>query len=154
LVKRFPNLLVVDVAAVLAQVQAMMDQVIRAVEYVFLFSVAAGILVLFAAIQSTHDERVREAAILRTLGGDTRQLRQAQAAEFVAVGALSGLLAAVGATALGWVLADRVLNVPYVLNPWVWAVGLVAGAAGVLAAGLLGTRQVVHASPMETLRRA
>lgn len=154
LVKRFPNLLVVDVAAVLAQVQTMMDQVIRAVEYVFLFSVAAGLLVLFAAIQSTHDERVREAAILRTLGGDSRQLRQAQAAEFVAVGALSGLLAAVGATALGWVLAERVLNVPYTLDPWVWAVGLVAGGAGVLAAGLLGTRQVVRASPMETLRRA
>lgn len=154
LVKRFPNLLVVDVAAVLAQVQTMMDQVIRAVEYVFLFSVAAGLLVLFAAIQSTHDERVREAAILRTLGGDSRQLRQAQAAEFVAVGALSGLLAAVGATGLGWVLADRVLNVPYTLNPWVWGVGLLAGGAGVLAAGLLGTRRVVRASPMETLRRA
>jgi putative ABC transport system permease protein len=154
LVKRFPNLLVVDVAAVLGQVQAMMDQVIRAVEYVFLFSVAAGLLVLFAAIQSTHDERVREAAILRTLGGDSRQLRQAQAAEFVAVGALSGLLAAVGATALGWVLAERVLNVPYTLNPWVWAVGLVAGGVGVLLAGLLGTRQVVRAAPMETLRRA
>ena len=154
LVKRFPNLLVVDVAAVLGQVQAMMEQVIRAVEYVFLFSVAAGLLVLLAAIQSTHDERVREAAILRTLGGASRQLRQAQAAEFVAVGALSGLLAAVGATALGWVLAERVLNVPYTLNPWVWAVGLAAGGAGVLAAGLLGTRQVVRASPMETLRRA
>jgi putative ABC transport system permease protein len=60
----------------------------------------------------------------------------------------------VGATALGWVLADRVLNVPYTLNPWVWAVGLVAGGVGVLLAGLLGTRQVVRAAPMETLRRA
>jgi putative ABC transport system permease protein len=153
LVKRFPNLLVVDVAAVLAQIQAMMDQVVRAVEFVFLFSVGAGLLVLFAAIQSTHDERIREAAILRTLGGSTKQLAAVQAAEFVVVGALAGLLAAFGATGLGWVLAKQVLHVPYAINPAVWVVGLVVGAAGVLVAGLAGTRRVLRVTPMETLRR-
>ncbi len=154
LVKRFPNLLVVDVAAVLAQIQTMMDQVVRAVEFVFLFSVGAGLLVLFAAIQSTHDERIHEAAILRTLGGSTRQLAYAQAAEFLVVGALAGLLAAFGATGLGWVLAKEVLNVPYAINPAVWVVGLVVGGAGVLVAGLAGTRRVLRVTPMETLRRS
>ncbi|MEO8039509.1 MAG: FtsX-like permease family protein [Betaproteobacteria bacterium] len=153
LVKRFPNVLVVDVAAVLAQVQAMMDQVVRAVEFVFLFSVGAGLLVLFAAIQSTHEERVREAAILRTLGGSTAQLAYVQAAEFLVVGALAGLLAAIGATALGWVLARQVLDVPYEINPVVWLVGLVTGSIGVLLAGLIGTRRVLRATPMDTLRR-
>ncbi|MCW5625923.1 MAG: FtsX-like permease family protein [Burkholderiales bacterium] len=153
LIKRFPNLLVIDVAAVLAQVQGMMEHVVRAVEFVFLFSVGAGLLVLFAAIQSTHDERVREAAILRTLGSSTRQLAAVQAAEFVVVGALSGLLAAIGATGLGWVLARQVLEVPYTLNPVVWVVGLVAGGVGVLLTGLAGTRSVLRAAPIETLRR-
>jgi len=154
LVKRFPNLLVVDVAAILAQIQTMMDQVVRAVEFVFLFSVGAGLLVLFAAIQSTQDERIREAAILRTLGGSTRQLVASQAAEFVVVGALAGLLAALGATSLGWVLAREVLNVPYAVNPAVWVVGLVVGGAIVLIAGLAGTRSVLRVTPMETLRRS
>lgn len=153
LVKRFPNLLVVDVAAILTQIQTMMDQVIRAVEFVFLFSVGAGLLVLFAAIQSTHDERVREAAILRTLGGSTRQLAYAQAAEFLVVGALAGLLAAIGASGVGWVLAKQILHVPYTINPVVWVVGLATGGAGVLVAGLVGTRRVLRVTPMETLRR-
>jgi len=127
--------------------------VVRAVEFVFLFSVGAGLLVLFAAIQSTQDERIREAAILRTLGGSTRQLVASQAAEFVVVGALAGLLAALGATSLGWVLAREVLNVPYAVNPAVWVVGLGTGAVIVLVAGLLGTRRVLRVTPMETLRR-
>lgn len=154
LVNRFPNLLVVDVAAILTQIQTMMDQVVRAVEFVFLFSVGAGLLVLFAAIQSTQDERVREAAILRTLGGSSRQLAYAQAAEFLVVGALAGLLAAIGATSVGWVLAHQILHVPYSINPVVWVVGLFAGSAGVLIAGLVGTRRVLRVTPMETLRRA
>ena len=154
LVKRFPNLLVIDVAAILAQVQTMMGHVVRAVEFLFLFSVLAGLLVLSAAIQSTHDERIREAAILRTLGASGGQIERAQAAEFLVVGALAGTFAALGATGLGYVLARHVLTVPYEVNPQVWVAGLLAGMAGVLIAGRVGTRTVVRASPMESLRRA
>lgn len=154
LVRRFPNLLVIDVAAILTQVQTMMGHVVRAVEYLFLFSLGAGLLVLFAALQSTHDERLREAAILRTLGAASRQIARTHAAEFLLVGALAGVFAALGASAIGWVLAREVLNVPYTVNPWVWLVGVAAGALGVLVAGRLGTRQVVRVAPVEALRRA
>ncbi|MBL8535702.1 MAG: FtsX-like permease family protein [Betaproteobacteria bacterium] len=154
LVKRFPNLLVIDVAAILQQVQTMMGQVVRAVEFLFLFSLAAGFLVLFAAIQTTHDERRREAAILRTLGASTRQIGRAQTAEFMVIGALSGVFAAVGATSLGFVLASRVLEVAYEVNPLVWVAGLGLGALGVALAGLLGTRGVLRTAPMEVLRRS
>jgi putative ABC transport system permease protein len=154
LVKRFPNLLVIDVASVLAQVQRIMDQLVRAVEFVFLFGLLAGVVVLFAAISATHDERVYDAAILRTLGATGRHMLAAQAAEFVAIGALAGLLAAIGATALGYALATRVLNVPYEVDPWVWLVGLAGGVAGVVLAGLLGTRKVLGTPPMEIFRAA
>lgn len=153
LVHRFPNLLVIDVAAVLAQVQTMMEQVVRAVEFLFLFSLGAGLLVLLAAMQTTHDERLREAAVLRALGARSRQLAWVQAAEFLVVGALAGAFAALGATALGFVLAREVLNVPYVLDPTVWGVGILAGAVGVTVAGMLGTLGVIRVSPMEVLRR-
>ncbi len=154
LVKRFPNLLVIDVAAIIGQVQRMMDQLIRAVEFVFLFGLLAGLVVLFAALSATHDERVFDAAILRTLGATGRQMLAAQAAEFVAIGALAGLLASIGATGLGYVLATRVLNVPYSLDPWVWLAGLIGGTLGVLLAGLLGTRRIVRTPPMEIFRAA
>jgi putative ABC transport system permease protein len=152
LVGRFPNFLVIDVAAVLTQVQRVMDQVVQAVEFVFLFGLLAGLVVLFAAIGSTHDERVFDAAILRTVGATGRQMLSAQAAEFAAIGALAGLLAAIGASLLGWVLATRVLTVPYEVSPWVWVVGLAGGTAGVLLAGLAGTRRVLRTPPMQIFR--
>lgn len=154
LVRSFPSLLVIDVAAILAQVQRMMDQVVRAVEFVFLFSLAAGLLVLFAAVSATHDERVFDAAVMRTLGAAASQLRAVQIAEFLFIGALAGLLAALGATGIGWVLAHKVLTVPYAINPAVWLVGLAVGAAGVTIAGLLGTAKVLKTPPMQVFRTA
>lgn len=152
LVARFPNLLVIDVAAILEQVKRMMDQVVGAIEFVFLFSLAAGLLVLFAAAGATHDERTFDAAVMRTLGAVEAQLRAVQLAEFLLIGALAGLLAAAGATAVGSVLATQVLNVPYAVSAWVWLAGLAAGAVGVAVAGLLGTAKVLRTPPMQVFR--
>ncbi|MBI2311011.1 MAG: ABC transporter permease [Betaproteobacteria bacterium] len=154
LVKAFPNFLVIDVAAIIAQVQTVMDQVTRAVEFVFLFTVAAGVVVLYAAIAATQDERVHEAAVYRTLGASRRQLILAHGAEFVVLGLLSGLLAAAGATALGHVLASEVLHVAYRGNTSVWWVGVVAGMVGVTLAGLVGTRAARNAPPVATLQES
>jgi len=154
LVRAFPNILVIDVETILAQVQRIMDQVIKAVEFVFIFGLLAGIIVLFAAIHATHDERIRDAAVLRTLGATREQLRAAQAAEFIVIGALAGVLAALGATVVGYFVAERVLNVPYQASFWAWPLGLMGGAAGVLAVGLLGTRRLAQTSPMEIFRAA
>jgi putative ABC transport system permease protein len=153
LVKRFPNVLVIDVAQVLGQVQRMMDQVTAAVQFVFLFTLAAGIAVLYAALVATQDERLYEATLLRTLGASRRQVTQAFLAEFAALGALAGLLAALGATAAGWGVAYKVLNVPFAINPWVWVIGTVAGALCVTVAGLAGTRKLLATPPLESLRK-
>jgi putative ABC transport system permease protein len=152
LVRDFPNLLVIDVAAILAQVQRMMDQVVKAVEFVFVFSLLAGLLVLFAAVATTHDERVFDAAVLRTLGASSRQLRAVQAAEFLLIGMMAGLLAAAGASAVGYALARQVLNVPYGFNGWIWLAGLGLGGIGVMIAGLLGTAGVLRSPPMQVFR--
>jgi len=153
-VKRFPNVSVIDLSAMMEQFQRITDQVSHAVEFVFLFAIAAGLVVLFAAISSTQDERVFEAAVLRTIGASRRQLATMQLAEFLAIGLLSGAVASAGAVALAMVLSERVLDVPYEFH---WALplaGLFAGAFGVAVAGLLGTRRAVAAPPMQTLREA
>jgi putative ABC transport system permease protein len=152
LVQRDPNILSIDVAEILRQVQGIVDRVARAVEFVFLFTLAGGLLVLQAAIASTQDERKFDAAIVRTLGASRSQLQSAQAAEFLLLGALSGLLGAAGATAIGWALADRVFNIPFSANPFVWLYGVVGGALAVLIAGWLGTRQTVREPPLAVLR--
>mgnify|MGYP001153133491 FL=1 len=153
LVKEFPNLLVLDVAAILTQVQRMIEQVTRAVEFVFLFTLLAGVAVLYAAIVSTQDERIQEAAIFRTLGARRRQLARAWAAEFAILGGLAGFFAAAGASALGYVVAEYALNLTYTFNSWIWLIGIGAGAVGVTLAGLLGTRAALSTPPLMTLRR-
>src|SRR5262249_37696495 len=144
LVRGFPNVLVIDVGDLLHQVQAIMDDVARAIEFVFLFTLAGGVLVLEAAIAATQDERRFDAAVLRTLGANRAQFSAARVAEFLALGALAGLLAAAGATAVGYVLADRVFQIPFSWNPMLWIVGVVGAAACVAAAGWLGTRSTLR----------
>jgi putative ABC transport system permease protein len=153
LVKAFPNLLVLDVATIIAQVQRMIEQVTKAVEFVFLFTLLAGLAVLYAAIVSTQDERIHEAAIFRTLGAKRRQLARAWAAEFAILGGLAGLFAAAGASALGYVVGEYALNLPYTFNPWIWLIGVAAGTIGVTAAGLMGTRSALSTPPLMTLRK-
>ena len=154
LVRDFPNIVVIDVAQIMMQVQKMMDQVASAVQFVFLFTLAAGLVVLYAAIASTRDEREYEAAVMRALGASRRQLAAAQFAEFALMGGLSGLLAAGGASALGHLLAVKVLNVPYSGNAWIWLIGVGAGGAGIALAGMLGTRRVLATAPIRVLREA
>ena len=152
LVAAFPNFLVIDVAAIITQVQKVIEQVTKAVEFVFLFTLLAGLVVLYAAIISTQDERIYEAAIFRTLGAKRKQLISAWAVEFAILGGLAGLFAAMGASALGYVIGEYTLNLPYTFNLWIWLIGLFAGIIGVMAAGLMGTHSALAKPPILILR--
>ncbi len=153
LVRAFPNILVVDVAVVINQVQQMIAQVSRAIEFVFLFTLLAGFVVLYAAIASTQDERIYEAAIFRTLGARREQLTRAWAAEFVILGGLAGLFASAGATAMGYAIGRYVLHLGYTFNPWIWLIGILAGVIGVFLVGMMGTRSTLTTPPLLTLRK-
>jgi putative ABC transport system permease protein len=152
LTRQFPTISVFDVDAILEQIRTIMDRASLAVQYVFLFTMAAGIVVLLAAVQSTRDERRYESAMLRTLGASRSIVLQGVAAEFAALGFLSGTLAAFGATAIGWVLAQRLFSLQYAPDPKVWVVGLICGTILVGVSGTLATRRVVNTPPIESLR--
>lgn len=152
LVRQFPNVSVLDLTAIRNQVRAITDQVANAVSFVFLFALAAGVVVLYAAISTTQDERVFDAAVMRTLGANRRQMVVLQLAEFLAIGLLAGLIASLGAMGLAAVLSERVLNVPYLINWWVPVIGVLGGGAGIAVAGLLGTRKAVDSPPLATIR--
>jgi putative ABC transport system permease protein len=153
LVQKHSNILAIDVGELMRQVQGIVDRVSRAIEFVFLFTLAGGLLVLQAAVAATQDERRFDAAVLRTLGASRRQLQSAQIAEFLLLGALAGLVAAAGATAIGWALSDRVFKVPFEANPLVWLYGIGGGALAVTLAGWLGTRNTVRQPPLAVIRQ-
>jgi putative ABC transport system permease protein len=153
LVRQFPSVSIFDIDALLKQVRDVGDKASLAVQYVFLFTLVAGITVLLAAIQATRDERRYESAMLRTLGASRRTVLLGVAAEFTALGLLAGVLAALGATIAGYFLATRLFNLEYSLDMWVWTVGIVLGVLLVGISGTLATRSVVNHPPITTLRQ-
>ncbi|HMB73679.1 MAG TPA: FtsX-like permease family protein, partial [Gammaproteobacteria bacterium] len=149
---RYPSVSVIDIGAVLNQVRAAMDRAAAAVQYVFLFTIAAGIMVLLAAIQATRDERLFESAVLRTLGAKRSVILKGVAAEFAALGLLSGLLASVGAVTIAWLVASELFELDFVPNPFLWIAGVALGTAIVGISGTLAVRSVVNSSPVAVLR--
>ncbi|OHC64937.1 MAG: ABC transporter permease [Rhodocyclales bacterium RIFCSPLOWO2_02_FULL_63_24] len=154
LVRAFPNLTVIDVAAVVRQLHATIDQVARAVQLVFGFAVLAGLAVLYAALQASSDERRHELAVLRALGARSRQLSSALLAEFAALGALAGLLAGIAASLIGWGLARFAFRLDYLPQPALWGIGLAAGTLLVVVAGWLGASSMLRQSALPALRAA
>jgi len=154
LVRRFPNITNVDMTATISQVQRVLGQVIRAVEFLFAFTLAAGLVVLFAAVTATREERTREFAIMLALGGRASLLRQVQRAELAGVGLLAGFLASAVASAVGWALAHFVFDFEWTASPLVLLAGSAAGAALALLAGWWGLRSVLSTPVVQTLRRA
>lgn len=154
LVRQFPNITNVDMTATLNQVQSVLDKVVRAVEFLFGFTLAAGVVVLFAAVTATREERAREFAIMRAVGASSALLRQVQRAELVGVGLLAGFLASLVAAAVGWALARYVFDFAWTASPLVPLAGAAAGAVLALAAGWWGLREVLNRPVVQTLRQA
>jgi putative ABC transport system permease protein len=152
LTARFPNLTVVDVGAALRQAQGVVDQVITAVQVVFLFALGAGLLVLYSALVATEDERRREAAVMRVYGASRAQVTGSQRVEFLAMGLLAGVLATLGAAAIGQLLARRVFELDLPPSPELWIAGPLAGVLLLSLNAWLSARKVLSASPALTLR--
>ena len=154
LVRAFPNITSVDMTSTINQVQRVLDQVIRAVEFLFGFTLAAGLVVLFAAVTATREERAREFAIMRAVGARASLLRQVQRAELAGVGLLAGFLASLVASVVGWGLAKYVFDFAWTASWTVLLVGSLSGAVLALAAGWWGLRAVLNTPVVETLRKA
>ena len=152
LTRDFPNLTIVDIGLLVQQIRDVVDQVVAAVEFLFLFTLASGVLVLYAALAGSQEQRTREAGLLRALGATRAQLSNAQSIEFALLGGLAGVLAAAGATAVGWALAHFVFDFDWQFSPVVWIAGVAAGAACVFIGGWASLRTVLLQPPLQTLR--
>ncbi|ABE49520.1 ABC transporter permease [Methylobacillus flagellatus] len=152
LVREFPNLTVIDVAALLDQVREIMSKMSHALEYVFAFSLLTGLAVLYAALVATREERVKEATLLRVLGASRRQVLQALWTEFAVIGALAALVATLAAAIMAYYLSSQVFNIPYQFNLRGALGVMVLAALLVPAAAWLGMRRFLNQSPRAILQ--
>ena len=153
LVKRFPSVTVYDVDALISEVRKIMNQVVRTVEFVFGFTILAGIVVLLAALQTTHNERTYESAMLSTLGASRKQIRYGLIMEFLCIGLIAGILAGFSATMVEVLLAKYVFNMDIVIDFRIWLIAPLLCACIIIIAGLAGTRSVLHTPPIVALRQ-
>jgi len=152
LLQRYPEITLFDLEVALTQIRDIIDKATLAVQYVFMFTLLAGIVVLLAAVQVTRDERRFESALLHTLGARRRQILQGIAAEFIVLGGLAGFLAALGASLISYALSRWVFDLTYSIDPVLWLVGLLSGALVVGVTGTMATRKAVNEPPVRVLR--
>jgi putative ABC transport system permease protein len=152
LARKYPSVSIFDIEDLLERVRSVFDKAVLAVQSVFFFTLFAGLTVMMAAVQASRDERRYESAMLRTLGASRSTVLQGVLAEFITLGALSGVLAALGASIGGYFVATRVLEMTYTFDPLVWLVGTGGGALLVAFSGWLATRSVINHPPIATLR--
>ena len=154
LLSEFPTITVLEIDAIVEQVQSIIDRVTAAVELVLALVVGAGCLVLLASIRAGWDARMAEHALVRTLGGTRDLIAGSLAAEFVALGAFSGLVAVVGAELTVALLQWQVFELPAAAHPWLWLLGPLMGAVLIFAVGMTGARRLVSSPPLMVLRGA
>ncbi|MCG8378073.1 MAG: FtsX-like permease family protein, partial [Proteobacteria bacterium] len=153
IVREFPSITIFDVDAILKQVRTIMDQVVKTVEFVFIFTLFTGLAVLFAALQATHDERSRESALMSALGANRKQILSGLIAEFVCLGLVTGLLSAMAASVIEIILAEFVFKIDIVVNPLIWIIAPISCCLLIVVTGLFGTREVLSSSPMTIIRK-
>ncbi|MET0091529.1 MAG: FtsX-like permease family protein [Candidatus Thiodiazotropha sp.] len=154
LIRTYPSITALDVTALMQQIRQIMDRGTLAVESVFLFTLAAGLIVLYAGIQASYELRVQETALLRTLGLKRRQLTLSIALEFALLGALAGVISALLATAISYTLSTAVFDLPWTLNPLLWLWAMLGGALGIGVAGTVASWSLLNIPPMAVLKRA
>lgn len=150
-IRRFPTVVVIEMDQVLEQIRTIVDRVSSAIEWVLSLIVISALLVLLASVQSSLDSRFRESAILRTLGASRRLVLGSLLVEFCALGLLAGAMAALAGELALYYLQTVVLQMDYVLHPWMWLAGPVLGAVIIGFAGFFSCRSVVNAPPMRIL---
>ncbi len=152
LITRFPTLTLLDLDAVMGQVRRMLSQSVVAVEAMLGALLLAGFLVMASVIEASIDLRLREGALIRSLGGSRRQLMVMQAGEFVLFGALSGLIAAGGTELCVYWLNTRVFQLEWQPVWWLWAVLPLLGAVIIGFSGWLGVRKTIRQQPSNILK--
>ena len=152
LLSRFPTVTVIEVDALIKQIQSIISRVTQAVELVLGLVLASGCLVLVASIHASRDARMGEHALIRTLGGTRKLIASSLAVEFAALGLFAGIVAVVGAEVTVLILQTQVFELGAEVHPWLWLLGPLLGALLILIVGLLGTRRLVSAPPITVLR--
>ena len=153
LVRLFPTIVVIEIDALIEQIQNIIAQVTSAIELISVLVLVSGGLVLLACVNATLDERFHENAILRALGAGKKLILTSLLIEFASIGMVAGVIATLGAEASLYYLQEQVFEQDFHFHYWVWLSGPLIGMLVIAGLGVNSTRKVVSISPLNVLRR-
>jgi putative ABC transport system permease protein len=152
LAERFPNVSTLDLSLLQEALERLVDRVALAIRFMALFSLGVGALVLVGALATSRFQRIREGALLRTLGATRSQVFRVVLAEYLSLGLLASAVALVLAAGAGWALARFVFEGSFSL-PVLPMTGLTLSIVALtVVVGLANSRDVVRRTPLEVLR--
>lgn len=152
LVKQFPTALVLELGEIVDRIRNVIDRVTQGLEMILLLVLACGGLVLFAAIGVSFDERLRENAVLRTLGSSRKIVTGALTVEFAVLGAIAGIIAGAGAEIVLYIVQTQLFDMQPSWHWELWLLGLVAGVLVITILGLIRSREIITVPPLRSLR--
>ena len=153
LVRLFPTVVVIEIDALIEQIQTIIIQVTSAIELISILVLLCGALVLVACVNASLDERFHENAILRTLGAGRKLILSSLLIEFASIGVVAGLIATLGAEASVYYLQEEIFEQEFSFHMWTWIAGPTLGMFIIAGLGMNSTREVVSTSPLNVLRR-
>ena len=154
LIHQYPTITVIDVGEIINQIRTIINRATQAVEWVLYLVLASGALVLIAAIQAARDQRMKEHALIRSLGGARKLITGSLIVEFAILGLMAGIVAVCGAELSMWFIERVIFDFDYAPRAFLWILGPAIGGALVLIVGYLGTRRLIHVEPMRILRES
>jgi putative ABC transport system permease protein len=152
-VRKYPTAVVVEVNEIVKRIRDVINRVTLGLEMILILVLACGALVLFAAIGVSFDERLRENAVLRTLGSARKIVIGALTVEFAVLGAIAGLIAVMGAEAALYTIQTQIFDLAPSWHFNLWALGLVVGVLLITILGLLRSREIISVPPLQSLRQ-
>ena len=148
----FPNVSAIDLTLVLQTLDAILGKISFAVQFMALFTVLTGLLVLAGAILTGRYQRMRESILLRTLGASRKQILQIQLVEYFCLGLMAALTGIILAVAASWSLAVFVFHAAFVFFAVPLLIGLLLVLVLTVGMGMLMGRGIANRPPLELLR--
>ena len=153
MVTHFPTSVVLELSHIIDRIRNVITRVTQALELIMILVLACGAVVLFASIAVSHDERVKESAILRTLGSSRKLILGALMVEYAVLGLIAGLLAGIGAELVLYFVQIAVFELTPSFHPVLWLIGVLSGVLLITVLGLFRSRELVTVPPLQSLRQ-
>lgn len=153
LTKNYPGSTIIDIEKILLEIQNIINKVSQAIELIMLFLLAAGIMLVRASIDYSMHRKLKQSAILRTLGASRQFISHCFRFEYLCVALLASLITLVAIETVAYLLYTQVFDISFQFHWWLWAVLPVFTMLLMLAVSWRAAKKIAMVEPLTLMRQ-